>query len=102
MNMDEHVLIYGWSTYFYIWKTSASKNGILLINCNIKNSTKRDHKAQESIQSLILGNEELKYNLDKWKRNIGVPHNHEANAIVMKEVLDQSTWEMYNFIFKCV
>jgi hypothetical protein len=51
---------------------------------------------------LILGNEELKYNLDKWKRNIGVPHNHEANAIVMKEVLDQSTWEMYNFIFKCV
>jgi hypothetical protein len=35
----------------------ASKNGILLINCNIKNSTKRDHKAQESIQSLILGNE---------------------------------------------
>lgn len=36
---------------------SASKNGILLINCNIKNSTKGDHKAQESIQSPILGNE---------------------------------------------
>ncbi len=44
---------------------SAFNNRILLINCNIKNSTKRDHKVQEIIQSLILGNEDLKYNLDK-------------------------------------